>query len=1283
MRINSFSSSIKYLISGLALVLLFISPYIIVAQSSDNEHKKSKHSSPSINFDHISIEEGLSQSSVFTLLQDKEGFMWFGTLDGLNRYDGYEFKVFRYDAEQKSSISDNIITVLYEDSEGTLWVGTSGGGLNKFQRETETFVSYQHNAGDSLSIGSNKVLAIFEDKNKNIWVGTQNGGLNRFNPNNETFTRFTRKNCGLRSNTITSIIDDEFETIWVGTKNGLYKMKQTPGGIPAFKPYFHHKDSIYGISSNEINIVYKDQLGVLWIGTNNGLNKYDPIVQSFISYQHNNNNKYSLSNNVVRTVFQDKFGILWVGTDNGLNKFDREAEKFIRYQTNLNDPNSLQNDRIWCIDQSRSGNVLWIGTDGGADKFDRENRHFIHYHPDPNNSYSLPDETVWALSKDSEGVLWVGTDGGGLSKLLQPKTGNTLWNNEIFVTFKKIPGDNKSLSNNIVRTIHTDKNGNIWIGTKGGGLNKLTKEQARNNDVKSAKFIQYKHEPDNDNSLSNDNVYTIFEDVAGIIWIGTNGGGLNRFDPYEEKFMHFKHNPDDPTSLPNNYIWAIHEDYLGTLWVATGNGLAKFDRQTEHFTTYRHDPENVYSISSTNTIRCIYEDKSGVLWVGTYNGLNKFNREEETFIHYKMADGLPSNMIYGILEDDEANLWLSTGHGLSKFNPLTETFKNYDVNDGLQSNEFNYGAYFKDKNGKMYFGGINGFNVFNPKQIGTNTYNPPIVFTKFSILNQEVEVGKNSPLDKVITQTKKLTLTHRDYVFSFEFAALDFSNPEKIEYAYKLDGFDKNWIYTDSDKRFAAYSNLEGGDYKFRLTATNSDGVWGKEEATIDITIIPPFWKTLWFQITIILLLLMAVVVIYRIRMNRMKRQKAILEKQVAQRTKEIKQQNEKILQQSEMLKSQAEDLKEINHRLEELSIVAKGTDNAVIIMDAEGNFKWVNNSFTRMFGYTLKELIEERSPNIIGPRTPDEVKRQIERCLRTKSTINYEYVENIKGKKIYVQANVTPILDQNGNIDRLVLIDSDITKLKTAQNEIRNQKKELELQRDELQRINKSKNQFYAIITRDIKKSYLKVIGFAKSIIGNEHLDKKRLDKYKELLETAEESMNDLIDNLATWTDIQTGNVKFKPEEQNLTRTITQNLALFQNQAALKGLKLIQKDDEKKVAYFDKTLISKVLQNLLANAIKYTEQGEINVSILENESEFRVSVADTGIGMSQAQIEELFHIEKFKPDAYQTTWTGGGIGLMICKAFVELHGGNIEVQSKTGEGSTFSFIIPKKQTTS
>ena len=811
------------------------------------------HGPESLDFDQISIEQGLSQSIVLDIVQDSRGFLWFATEDGLNKYDGYDFTVLRHDPHDSSSISYNYILALCVDSREMLWVGTFQRGLDMYDPATGDCVHFRHDPEDPGSLSNDMVRVIHEDPGGVIWVGTD-GGLNRLDRERGVFTRFTHDPsdpAGIGHDEIRALCDAGGGGLWIGTNGGgLYRYDS---GNDSFAGYRHDPEDPRSLPANSVRSLTVDREGVLWVGTEGGgLCRFDEDGESFECFANDPSDPHSLSHNSVFAIFETSGGELWIGTNGGgLCRFDRDSGGFIRYVNDPNDPASLSYNEIYSIYEDGSG-VVWLGTyGGGVNKVNLRKSRFRHFRHDSNDPNSLSHPIVWCMVEDGPDILWIGTHGGGLNRL-DRKTGR-------FTHFLHDEDDPSSISSNIVRQILIDRSGTLWTGTHGGGLCRY--------DRKSGRFRTYRHDPSDPRSISHDEIRCIYEDSRGVLWAGTNGGGLNRMDDRDAgSFTRFENRPGDSSSLSNDFARTVFEDSEGGFWVGTqGGGLNLMDRERGEFVSFRHDPHDSTSIIS-DFVFSIYEDDEGILWIGTWGGgLVRFDRHSGEFTAYTRRHGLPSNSIYGLLEDDRGNFWMSSNNGICRFDPETGRVKVYTELDGLQSNEFNGGSFYRSDSGEMFFGGIDGLNSFFPDDIVDNPFVPPVVITSFRKLNREVDLGKATSRDGV------LRLNHNDYVISFEFAALEYSAPEKNRYAYMMEGLDDEWIFTDHTKRFANFTTLPPGRYTFRVRGSNNDGVWNEEGASVRILITPPYWHTWWFRLIVTAGLVMAGLLLYRRRLTNMR----------------------------------------------------------------------------------------------------------------------------------------------------------------------------------------------------------------------------------------------------------------------------------------------------------------------------------------------------------------------------------------------------------------------------
>ncbi|MFO7444893.1 MAG: two-component regulator propeller domain-containing protein [Ignavibacteriaceae bacterium] len=844
---------------GIFIIILFLFPEILSPQDIQ------------VNIDHISNDNGLSQNTVHYIMQDSKGFIWFATEDGLNKYDGYNFTIYKNDPQDKNSIPDNFIWTICEDNKGDLWIGTNNGGLSKFIRTKEKFVNYTNNPDDPGSLSFNNVRTIFEDKQGDIWVGTETGGLDKFIKTNKTFIHHRHdplNSNSLSNDVVLSLFEDNNGYLWIGSDGGLDRFDREKNKIVNYK--YNPVDS-NSLSNNVVLSIYEDNDGYMWIGTLSGLTRFDKKKNEFTRFFINEPDSKNPNSNRINSILEDREGVLWVGTGGGLYQFDRKTERFALVTYIYSTSSILNNKNILTLFEDSSG-LVWIGSaEDGAAKYDRERMKFRHYKHDPHNENSLSHNTVRSIYQEDEKTLWIGTLGGGLNKL------NLLTNK--FTHYQNKPGELYSLSDNSVSAIWKDSYGFLWVGTWNSGLNRTVLPYHSSSNLK---FLRYSDITPSSQRTSSHIVQAIFEDSNRNLWVGT-GTGLNLLDRKNNRFINFTNNPNNLNSISSNLIQScILEDKNGNLWIGTWEGLNKLSSSDKNklpadtsinFIHYTFKPDNEYSLSDNRVISA-FEDKDGNLWFGTYGGgLNMLSADDHDspkpkFINYTTRDGLPSNIVYSVQGDNNGNIWVSTDNGLAVFNPKTKAFTSYDISDGLQSNQFFWGAGYKGVSGEMFFGGTNGFNAFNPEYLKINEHIPPVVITNFQIFNRPVEIdAPNSPLVKTISETKEIELSYGQNVFSFEFASLDFTAPGKNRYAYKMEGFDEGWINSDN-RRFVTYTNLYPGEYVFRVKGSNSDGIWNEEGAAVTLRILPPLWMTWWFITLSVLLIggIIAFLITYRVK---------------------------------------------------------------------------------------------------------------------------------------------------------------------------------------------------------------------------------------------------------------------------------------------------------------------------------------------------------------------------------------------------------------------------------
>ncbi len=869
-----------------------------------------------IRFERLTVEQGLSQNSVFAILQDRRGWMWFGTRDGLNQYDGHRIKIYGHDPEDPGSLSGSSIRSLCEDRRGGLWIGAYWSGLNYMDPDSAVprFTRYQHDPDDPQSLSNNQVWCARTDRNGKIWIGTHGGGLNMYDPDSPG--RFIRhqhhpdRPQSLSHDWVRCIYEDRQGRLWIGTvKGGLNRLDPDRPG--RFERYRHEQANPNSLSGNEVFAVHQDAGGALWIGTEHGLNRFNPERGDFTRYRLDRDAAGAPGHSQARAIHDGPDGTLWIGSNGGgLLNFDPATERFHRYPHDKTDPHGLGHPEILTLYGDRTG-VVWIGTrGGGVNRFNPKDLRFGHYRLNQIASLET-DPPVHSLLEARDGALWIGTAGAGALKLSADY--------EALAHYKHQAANPGSLSDNWVTSIHEDRTGTLWLGTAGGGINQLTRDESR---AASGTFIHHKRDPANPRGLAHDGIVCLYEDREGFLWVGTSGAGLHRFNPAEPGEMtHYPHRPSEPTSLSNPVATCIAEDRKGYLWVGTYGGLNRIDPERRQWVHYRHDPSDPTSLSH-DQIHAIYEDRRENLWIATRCGLNKLTRASRdsgriSFVRYFKKHGLPSDLTLGLLGDGQGFLWISANRGLARFNSRTQGFQAYDARDGLQGNEFVFGAFFKNANGRLFWGGTNGFNAFHPAFLEDHSPPPPVAITDFRLNNVSVVPGEpDSPLRLPIHRAETLALSFRDRVFSFEFAVLDYAAPEKNRYAYKMEGLDDDWIFTDASERIATYTNLSPGEYRFRVKGGAKDGAWNHEGASIRIKVRPPPWRTGWAYALYGLVLALLALAAFRSHRNKLARERTInedLERKVAERTQALETKQQRLVAQAGQLERQAGQLRRMD----------------------------------------------------------------------------------------------------------------------------------------------------------------------------------------------------------------------------------------------------------------------------------------------------------------------------------------------------------------------------------
>ena len=796
-----------------------------------------------LSFRHYKVENGLSENSVFCSIQDSKGFMWFGTKDGLNRFDGQKFVTFHNIPNDKNSIGNNFVRSLYEDKYKTLWVGTEKGiYLYSYSKKTFQYFDKKTSQHELINMYVNAIAA---DISGNVWIATTYG-LFKYEISTgklKSYRHYSGNINSLQSNFINCVTCDSKGIVWVGTLSGglsRYNLQKDN-----FKNYrFSNKNGSY---SNSVLRIIEDSQGNLILGTiSEGLVFFDRVIEKSESYLLN------LSPERIyyfRDVFEYSPGVYIIGSEHGLILFEHSTGKITEIKSSTIISNSLSDNAVYSIYRDREGGI-WVGTYfGGVNYITSKSNPFDLYSPLEYKN-SISGKAVSQFCEDAGGNLWIGTEDGGLNYF------NTKLNT--FKSFTHQSGKN-SLSYHNVHSLLLDGD-NLWIGTFAGGLNILN--------TKTGKFTYYTS-TDDLHSLSDNNIFSLYKDLTGTIWVGTING-LNKYNTKNKNF--------DRISLPalRTHIYDIVQDHLGLIWVATyGRGVFCYNPQSNEWKQYIYNPDNPKSISH-NKIISIYADDKKRLWFGTEGGgLCQYSYEDKNFKRFDVSDGLPNNVVYMVVSDHEY-LWLSTNKGLVRFNPDSKNIKIFTKADGLQGDQFNFKSGFKARNGRVYFGGTNGFNAFYPEKLRDNKYIPPIVITNFQLFNKDVPVsGSESPLKNAISFTEKITLKYNQSFVNFEFIALSYNAPEKNQYAYKLEGFDKEWINIGNDHKIS-YTNIPPGNYTLHIKGSNNDGIWNNDGVKLKIIILPPFWKSIWALIIYIIVLIGGSYYVIKGIQNKQKREEQI-----------------------------------------------------------------------------------------------------------------------------------------------------------------------------------------------------------------------------------------------------------------------------------------------------------------------------------------------------------------------------------------------------------------------
>jgi len=1313
------------------------------------------------------VENGLAQESVLAMVQDQQGFIWLGTQAGLTRFDGYRTTTYKSAVSDPHGLIDNWVRALHIDAKGRMWVGTDGGldrydpltktfshflpqesfkrgngnrhvrallddgagglwvasadGLHRFDPDTGHFSSWHHDANDEGSLSHDQVNALARDAQGRLWVGTSKG-VDMLAPGARSFRHYPLGG-DMRADSVAALLVDREQNLWVGTMAGLERW-QLKGDVPQRRALGAREGLRPGAA---ITVIYQDDENNLWLGSQaDGFYRWMDTENKLVPYRHQPSDNHSVADNQISALFRDRMGAFWVGTWNdGASRVDLGSGGFSRIVNQVDLPHSLSDNKVRAIVADPRG-LLWMGSSNGLNLCDAsgaECRVYRHEAANPNS-----------LSADLVTALW------------------------------------------------REKNGDLWIGGP-NGINKL--------DAATGRFsaISFAH-----GDTASDTIRNIVADRSGQLWISSRGG-LYRLDPRTMAVQSYLHNPADSSSLADNVVRPILEDRKGQLWIGTFNGLDLLDRKTGRFRHFRRAADDPFSLSH-DEVHYLYEDAHGTIWVGTAAGLNRMDVAPDgsiRFRRYLRKDGIADDAIASILPDDAGNLWLSTNSGLSRLNPETGEVHNFAGADGTIEGAYFDGAALHAADGRLYFGGFNGITAFSPRDVHENSVPPSVVITDLQIFNKSIRPGHGDHADVLrmaIEHTEAITLMEQDSVFSLEFAALHYAAPQRNRFAYQLVGFDDDWVVTDSTKRFATYTNLDPGQYLFKVKAANKDGVWNEQPATLTIIIQPPFWKTWWFRLLMAAGLLGAGGAFYRARVRGLRTQQATLEQLVRSRTAEVESKNLQLLQQkaeaeerrleSERQKEEAERQKEaVEQANRNISVLSELGREVTASLDMETTMRTLYRHVkdlmnAQMFGigFVHEEQCMIEFPFALegGVRTLpyrrrlDDPNQMAVWCIRNRREIlindfyneyrpymddsgldklapspredgvaaqiphSMIYVPLIVNDKVVgllcvqsvekhaykrVHADILQTLSAYAaagleNARAFQQLEDAMHALRNTQAQLLLQEKQVRLHTDELALANRAlqeneerlrlakqkaeeatrqKSEFLANMSHEMRTPLAGVIGMLGFALRDHHLQDSTREQILRGQANAQ-SLLAIINDLLDFSKIEAGKLTIENIDFGLTAAVENVVSLFEEQAAVHsvGFSLEFGDGLPQYVVGDPTRLRQVLVNLVGNAFKFTQRGAVRMRVEKVEESgrprpgvnmIRFTVADSGIGIAPEAMPRLF--QKFEQaDATTTRRYGGtGLGLAICRQLVELMGGEIQVSSTPGMGSTFWFELP------
>ncbi|WP_342120565.1 two-component regulator propeller domain-containing protein [Pseudoduganella sp. OTU4001] len=894
-----------------------------------------------LRFEQLDVEDGLAQESVLSIVQDRQGFMWFGSQAGLSRFDGYKVTVYRNVVGDPRSLAENWVGVLHLDPRGRMWVGTDGG-LDLFDPKTQAFTHFLPQEPEKRGSGNRHIKAIIDDGVDGLWVGTADG-LQHFDPATGKFVVYhnERGNPGsLGHDQVNALARDRQGRLWVATAAGVDMLD------PGSRVFTHFPMQAGGARGAQALLLDRD--GVLWVGTQNGIERW--TLDGRYPQRRALGAAQGLSAGTIRRIYQDPDGTLWVGSQTGgLFRWRPDDDRFVQYRHHQGDQHSIADNYVYSLYRDNVG-TLWVGTwYRGVSRVDLGSGGFARLVKDPGQPAGLTDNKVRAILDAGGGKIWVGNnDGLNYYDALAGKA----------VLYRPGGASGDNLDSQVTALLQDPRDRNLlWVGGRNG---------VRRFDLRTRRFgqLMLSH-----GDPENDAIRYLYGDRDGMVWASARNG-LHRIDPASGGVLTFRHDPADIHSLADSVVRPVLEDRRGNLWVGTFNGLDLLDRTTGRFTHYRNNPNDQSSLSH-NEVHYLFEDEGGTLWIGTAAGLNRMERRADGSVHFRRflrKDGLADDAIAGILPDRGKYLWLSTNTGISRLDLSNGQVRNYSGVDGTIEGAYFDGSALRAADGTLYFGGFNGITAFEPQDVRENSSAPTAVITDFQIFNKSVRPGQGGAnkgvLKQAIEYTSALSLREGDSVFALEFAALHYAAPQRNRFAYQLQGFDKDWVLTDAGKRFATYTNLDPGTYEFRVKAANKDGIWNDNAAMLSITIAPPYWKTWWFRVCVLAAMLGGAWAAYHTRVRVLRKQQLRLEQQVSLRTAEVELKNQLLQEQKRELEQRDRHLSLAKQRAEEAT-----RQKSEFLANMSHEMRTPLAGVIGMLGFALRD-------SALGERTREQIER-------------------------------------------------------------------------------------------------------------------------------------------------------------------------------------------------------------------------------------------------------------------------------------------------------------------